>query len=202
MLIWTQSRMMEYEAAQTVSCLCPFIPCSRLVRTLLHAAYRTAALCPTISDCCTSKLCYRLHQAPRVVYCNLWRGNSALKWVMRPRRGCRQRYEIRRVLRTEAPHDAATKTVSVRARPDQREIPTGFREPKQKYRRASSWRAMLQRPLFTPSVNRALTIGYSQRSAYARPVQNAAAGFAGAPRRFLSRSCWAHALSTTLTGRA
>jgi hypothetical protein len=67
MSIWTQNRKMEYEPAQTVSCLCPLIPCSRLVRTLLHAAYRTAALYPTISDFCTSKLYYQLHQALRVV---------------------------------------------------------------------------------------------------------------------------------------
>jgi hypothetical protein len=57
---------MEYEAAQTVSCLYSSVPRLRLVCTLLHAAHRMAALHPIIFDFRTSKLCYELHQALRV----------------------------------------------------------------------------------------------------------------------------------------
>jgi hypothetical protein len=49
MLIWTQSRKMKYEAAQTVSCLYSPVPRLRLVCTLLHAPHRMAALHPLIS---------------------------------------------------------------------------------------------------------------------------------------------------------
>jgi hypothetical protein len=78
-------------------------------------------------------------------------------------------YEIRRVRRTETPHDAATKTVSVRVRTGRCGVPTSLREARAQRRRAAFRRAVYQCALFAPSVKKALIIGYSSRSAYVLP---------------------------------
>jgi hypothetical protein len=45
-------------------------------------------------------------------------------------------YEIRRVRQTEKPHDAATKTVSVRVRTSRCGVPTRIREYEQRHGRS------------------------------------------------------------------